>query len=148
MGLLTSLRISASALMAQRLRMDVIANNVANMNTSRTADGTPYRRQSVVFGEQGRGVEFRDFLGQARGAGSGGGGVQVRAIVEGTDPPRRVHDPMHPDADADGYVLLPNIDIVVELTDLITANRAYQASVTVLNATKALALDALRIGRQ
>lgn len=148
MGLLNSLRISASALMAQRLRMDVIANNVANMNTSRTADGTPYRRQSVVLEAQGRGVAFRDFLGQARGGGGGGGGVAVSAIVEGTEPPRRVHDPMHPDADADGYVLLPNIDIVVELTDLITANRAYQASVTVLNATKSLALDALRIGRQ
>ena len=148
MGLLTSLRISASALMAQRLRMDVIANNVANMNTSRTADGTPYRRQSVVFGEQGRGGEFRDFLGQARGAGSGGGGVPVRATAAVTAPPRRAPDATPPHAPPGASAARPHIDIVVELTDLITANRAYQASVTVLTAAKALALGALGIGRQ
>jgi flagellar basal-body rod protein FlgC len=147
MGLMQSMRISASALMAQRLRMDVVANNVANMNTTRTADGGPYRRQSVVFGEQGRDVAFRDFLGHARGAGRSGGGVEVERIHEDTTPPRRVHDPAHPDADAEGFVLLPNIDIVTEMTDLVGANRAYEASVTVLNATKALALSALRIGR-
>ena len=147
MGIMQSLRISASALAAQRLRMDVVANNVANMNTTRTASGGPYRRQSVVFQEQGRDVAFRDFLGHANGAGTGRGGVEVGRIQEDTTPPRRVHDPAHPDADADGFVLLPNIDIVTEMTDLVGANRAYEASVTVLNATKALALNALRIGR-
>ncbi len=147
MGLIHSLRTSASALMAQRLRMDVIANNVANMNTTRTDRGGPYRRQAVLFSEQGREVPFRDFLGHARGRGRDGGGVQVTAIIEDTTPPRRVHDPTHPDADANGDVLMPNINIVTELTDLITASRAYEASVTVLNATKSLALDALRIGR-
>lgn len=147
MGLLQSLRTSTSALMAQRVRMDVIANNVANMNTTRTADGTPYRRQTVVFGEQGKEVAFRDFLGHATGAGTQGGGVEVRRVIEDTSPPRRVHDPSHPDADADGYVLLPNIDIVTEMTDVVGASRAYEASVTVLNATKALAQSALRIGR-
>ena len=148
MGLIQSLRISASALMAQRLRMDVIANNVANMNTTRAADGAPYRRQMVLFAEQGREVPFRDFLGHARGRGGDGGGVRVTSIVEDTTPLRRVHEPTHPAADADGYVLMPNIDMVTELTDLITASRAYEASVTVLNATKSLALDSLRIGRQ
>ena len=148
MGLIQSLRTSASALMAQRLRMDVIANNVANMNTTRTAAGGPYRRQTVTFSEQGREVPFRDFLGHASGRGRDGGGVQVTAIVEDNTPPRRVHDPTHPDADADGFVLLPNIDVVTEMTDLLGASRAYQASVTVLNATKSMALDALRIGRQ
>jgi flagellar basal-body rod protein FlgC len=147
MGLMQSLRISASSLMAQRLRMDVISNNVANMNTTRTADGGPYRRQSVVFEEQGRDVKFRDFLQHANGDWKTGGGVEVNRILEDTTPPRRVHDPSHPDADADGFVLLPNIDIVTEMTDLVDANRAYEASVTVLNATTALALSALRIGR-
>ena len=148
MGLIQSLRSSASALMAQRLRMDVVANNVANMNTSRTAAGGPYRRQQVVFTEQGREIPFRDFLGHATGEGRSGGGVTVSAIVEDTTPPRRVHDPTHPDADDDGFVLLPNINLVTEMTDLISASRAYEASVTVLNATKSLALSALRIGQQ
>lgn len=147
MGIMQSLRTSTSALMAQRVRMDLIANNVANMNTTRTADGGPYKRQAAVFREQGREVAFRDFLGHATGAGAGKGGVEVASIAEDATPPRRVHDPSHPDADADGYVLLPNIDVVTEMTDLIGANRAYEASVTVLNATKALALSALRIGR-
>lgn len=148
MGLIQSVRISASALFAQRLRMDVIANNVANMNTSRTVEGGPYQRQQVVFRERGRDVAFRDFLGAA-GAGSrrGGGGVEVAAIRTDNAEPRRVHDPTHPDADADGFVLLPNIDVITEMTDLISAKRAYQASVTVLNAAKSMALDALRIGR-
>ncbi len=148
MGLLQSVRISASALFAQRLRMDVIANNVANMNTSRTLEGGPYRRQEVVFRERGKEVAFRDFLGTA-GVDSrrGGGGVEVAAVRSDNRAPRRVHDPTHPDADADGFVLFPNIDIVTEMTDLISAKRAYQASVTVMNAAKSLALDALRIGR-
>lgn len=148
MGLLQSVRISASALFAQRLRMDVIANNVANMNTSRTPEGGPYRRQVVVFRERGKEVAFRDFLGTA-GVDSrrGGGGVEVAAVRSDNTPPRRVHDPTHPDSDSDGFVLLPNIDIVTEMTDLVGASRAYQASVTVLNATKSLALAALGIGR-
>lgn len=147
MGLIHSMRTSASALLAQRLRMDVIANNVANMNTTRTASGGPYRRQTVVFAEREADTPFGNLLGRVTGSRRGGGGVIVRAITEDNTPPRRVHDPSHPDADADGFVLLPNISIVTEMTDLTGASRAYEASVTVLNATKAMALDALRIGR-
>ncbi len=147
MGLMQSLRTSTSALMAQRVRMDLVANNVANMNTTRTAEGGPYKRQTAVFREQGREVPFRDFLGHATGIGNGKGGVEVGRVAEDATPPRRVHDPSHPDADVDGYVLMPNIDVITEMTDLVGANRAYEASVTVLNATKALALSALRIGR-
>jgi flagellar basal-body rod protein FlgC len=146
MGLLHSLRISASALSAQRLRMDTIANNVANVNTTRGPDGGPYRRQTVALAEAGREVPFGDFLGRA-GSASSGAGVVVTRIHTDNAPPRRVHDPAHPDADADGYVLLPRIDIVTEMTDLVGASRAYQASVTVLNATKSIALNALGIGR-
>lgn len=147
MGLISSMRVSASALMAQRLRMDVVANNVANMNSTRAADGSdgPYRRQSVVFKEQRAGASFGDVLGRA---GSAPSGVQVSSIHLDTAAPRKVHDASHPDADADGYVLMPNIDVVTEMTDLVGANRAYEASVTVLNATKSLAMAALQIGRR
>ncbi len=147
MGLFSSLRISASALGAQRLRMDVVANNVANVNSTRGPDGGPYRRQSVVFREQQQGPAFRDLLGVAQDR-TRGAGVEVTQIHRDTSPARRVHDPSHPDADADGYVLLPNIDVVTEMTDLVGASRAYEASVTVLNATKSLAQSALNIGRR
>lgn len=150
MGLLRSLQISGGALLAQRLRMDVIANNVANMNTSRTADGGPYRRQTVRFQEDGAGTPFRDLLGAAQGGLGGaqrGGGVRVSEIIESSAPPRVVRDPQHPDADANGDVLMPSIDMVTEMTDVVSARRAYEASVTVLNATKAMALRALDIGR-
>ena len=147
MGLLGSMRASASALMAQRLRMDVIANNVANINTTQTADGGPFRRQTVVFAEKGREVPFRDFLGRAARQDTEGGGVTVTEIHEDNSPARRVFDPENPAADEEGYVLLPNIDVVTELTDLVSARRAYDASVTVLNATKSIALRALDIGR-
>jgi flagellar basal-body rod protein FlgC len=147
MGLFSSLRISASALAAQRLRMDVIANNVANMNSTRGADGSVYRRQSVVFRAQGSNASFKDLLGRATGAAASGAGVEVRTIHEDTSAPRKVHDPSHPDADADGFIYLPNIDIVTEMTDLTGATRAYEASATVLNATKSIAQSALNIGR-
>lgn len=147
MSLIHSLRTSASALVAQRLRMDVVANNVANMNTTRTADGGPYQRQVVLFREKGQEVPFRDFLGAATGKGTRGGGVEVAQVREENVPARRVYDPEHPDADEEGFVLLPNIDVVTEMTDLVSARRAYEASVTVLNATKSLALRALDIGR-
>ena len=136
MGLLQSLHISKSALEAQRLRMDVIANNVANANTTRTAEGGPYRHQSVRFAEEGATTPFRDILGRAANQ-APGGGVRVSAIIEDQAPPRKVHDPEHPDADAEGNVLLPNVDMVAEMTDVVSARRAYEASVTVLNATKA-----------
>jgi flagellar basal-body rod protein FlgC len=146
MGLINSLRISASALSAQRLRMDLIANNVTNMNTTNGPDVDPYKRQSVVFAEQGSTVPFGDFLGRARSS-APVGGVEVRAIHEDNSAPREVYDPSHPDSNAEGYVLMPNIDVVTEMTDLAGASRAYEATVTVLNATKALAMNALNIGR-
>jgi flagellar basal-body rod protein FlgC len=145
MGLFESLRISASALMAQRLRMDVVANNVANVNTTRGVDGKPYHRQSVTFREQATGPSFGDLLGAARGA-SAPAGVAVASIQQDTAPSRKVYSPQHPDADADGNIFLPNIDMVTEMTDLTDASRAYGASVTVLNATKAIAQSALSIG--
>ncbi|MCK9486259.1 MAG: flagellar basal body rod protein FlgC [Dehalococcoidia bacterium] len=146
MSLFGSLKISASSLFAQRLRMDVIANNVANVNSTRGQDGQTYRRQSVVFREQSQGADFGNLLGRASGVREPGG-VEVTEIHRDRSAPRRVHEPMHPDADADGYIYLPNIDVVTEMTDLVSASRAYQASTTVVNATKALAQSALSIGR-
>jgi flagellar basal-body rod protein FlgC len=146
MGLWDSLHISSSALAAQRLRMDTVANNVANMNTTHGPDGGPYRRQTVLFAPQQQTPAFGDFLGRAS-AQTPGAGVQVTAVIQDNTPPRRVFDPGNPDADASGFVLMPNIDVVTEMTDLVGAQRAYQAAVTVLNATKSLALSALGIGR-
>lgn len=141
MELLPGLAISASALTAERLRLDIIANNLANINTTRTPRGGPYRRQVPVFAEK-----LQEAL-KPGGAQFKGAGVEVAAIVEDNTPPRRVYDPSHPDADPDGYVALPNINVVNEMVDMITATRAYEANVTVLNAAKAMTLKALEIGR-
>lgn len=146
MGLFESLRISASGLSAQRMRMDIVANNVANLNTTRGVDGKPYRRQSVTFREQGGGASFSDVLGVARGD-QQPAGVAVAGVHSDTSAPRKVQNPSHPDADENGDIFLPNIDMVTEMTDLVGANRAYEASVTVLNATKAIAQSAISLGR-
>lgn len=145
MGLFDSLRISSSGLSAQRMRMDIVANNVANVNTTRGVDGKPYRRQSVTFREQA-GASFGEVLGTLS-AEQAPAGVEVAGVHQDTSAPRKVHNPSHPDADENGDIFLPNIDMVTEMTDLVGANRAYQASVTVLNATKAIAQSAISIGR-
>lgn len=149
MELLPALAISSSGLTAERLRLDLIANNLANINTTRTPRGGPYRRQVPVFAEK-----LRDALGPGTAPVAGqqtnqapGQGVEVAVIAEDNTPPRLVYDPSHPDADANGYVHLPNINIVNEMVDMIAASRAYEANVTALNAAKAMTLKALEIGR-
>lgn len=145
MSLFSPLHISASALTAERLRMDLIANNLANANTTRTPEGGPYRRQVAVFAPRTSGsVGFGRRRAQSAAAGMG---VRVVAIVEDDSPPRLVYDPSHPDADANGMVAMPNVDTVREMVDLITAARAYEANVTVIDAFKSMALKALEIGR-
>lgn len=129
-------RISGSGLTAERLRMDTIANNLANANTTRTERGGPYRRQMPIFAE---------VLSQRRSP--VGQGVRVLGIVDDPSEPRLVYDPQHPDADADGYVEMPNINVVKEMVDLITATRAYEANITAINGAKAMAQKALEIGR-
>jgi flagellar basal-body rod protein FlgC len=148
MGFLSALSISASGLTAERLRMDVIANNLANANTTRTAEGGPYKRQEVVLSQRGAsagigGVE----LGSAGLPVGEAGGVVVDGIVADTTAPRMAYDPGHPDANAQGYVAMPNVNPVTEMTDLITATRAYEANVTAIQAIKNQAqrtLDVLR----
>lgn len=149
--LFSPLQISASGLTAERLRMDVIANNIANANTTRTAEGGPYRRQMVVLGSRGSFANaLSEALGKAPGLNTQAGGAQgVRVLqVLDDDRPFKVRfDPTHPDADEQGYVHLPNVETVTEMVDLISASRAYEANVTALNAFKAMVSTALQIGR-
>jgi flagellar basal-body rod protein FlgC len=143
------MQISASGLTAERLRLDVISNNLANVNTTRTTSGQPYRRQQCVFGSRDGGSSFASALARAQGGGSGaGGGVAVTAIE-----PDMAHDfkvvynPGHPDADAKGNVRMPNVDPIVEMVDMISATRAYEAGVTAINSAKQMQSRALDIGR-
>jgi len=144
MGLVDSMGISRSALQAQRLRMDVVANNLANMNTTRTPSGGPYHRQTVNLRAQDGAPSFANALASQ---GVTQGGVSVDSITEDPAPARRVFEPSNPDADAEGFVLYPDIDVAVEMTDMMSANRSYQANVTALNAIKGMATKALEIGR-
>lgn len=145
MAFLSSLDISGSALTAQRLRMDVIAENVANINTTRTAEGDPYRRRYVIFQEK-EGTSFSEQLNQSL-AGSAGSGVRVTEILEDTSEFKLDYNPTHPDADEFGYVRMPNVDLAREMVDMMSATRSYEANVTVLNGTKSMAMNALEIGK-
>jgi flagellar basal-body rod protein FlgC len=148
MSLFGGLEISASGLTAERLRMDVTAENLANAQTTRGANGQPYRRKEVVLQETPG--SFGASLSAAMGGGDKGstGGVQVAGIVEDSATPlKRVYDPGHPDADAQGYVSMPNVDTVTEMVDLISAQRAYEANVTAMQSAKQMfsrTLDLLR----
>ena len=143
-----ALNVSATGLTAERLRMDVTAENLANAQTTRGADGQPYRRKEVVLAETTNGG-FGTQLAKAMGAGSGAapGGVEVEAITQDATPGKLVYDPGHPDADAKGYVRMPNVDTVAEMVDLITASRGYEANVTAMQTAKQMfskTLDLLR----
>jgi flagellar basal-body rod protein FlgC len=147
-SLFGGLDISASALTAQRLRMDVTAENLANAQTTKGADGQPYRRKEVVLREIPSGG-FGSQLASAMGASANApaGGVEAAGIVQDQTAGKLVYDPGNPDANAQGYVQMPNVDTVTEMTDLIDAQRAYEANVTAMNATKQMftkTLDLLR----
>jgi len=135
--LFDSFAISGSGLTAERLRLDLIANNIANIHTTRTAEGGPFQRRVPVFAQR---------LEAAR-AGFKGAGVVVAGILRDTSPPIIVHDPSHPDADAEGYVRYPNINLANEMVDMLGATRAYEANATVFEAAKELAQRALELGR-
>jgi flagellar basal-body rod protein FlgC len=145
MSTINSLNVSASGMTAQRLRMDIISQNIANVNTTRDADGNVYKRKVVVFGEK-NGELFGDVLSRATEA--VGNGVKVTEIADDTKTPmRKVYEPSSPDADADGYVSYPNVNVVQEMTDMIDASRSYEANVTAFNAGKSMALKGLEIGK-
>ncbi|AZB42935.1 flagellar basal body rod protein FlgC [Bacillus sp. FJAT-42376] len=147
MSIFNSLNTSASALTAQRLRMDVVSSNIANAETTRgkLVDGKwqPYQRKLVEIKERD---SFSSMFSTARN-GMAGSGVQVTQISDDKTPFKLVYDPAHPDADVQGYVKLPNVDPLKEMTDLISSSRSYEANVTVFNASKSMLLKALEIGK-
>lgn len=140
MDFLLSLEISASGLYAQRKRLDVIASNLANIETTRTDRGEPYRRKMVVMSTK----PVRDFdhilASQAEG-------VKIDDIVEDDSSFRKIFSPGHPDADEDGYLLKPNVDLVVETTNMLMARRAFEANVAAMKSVRQMVLKALEIGR-
>ena len=144
MSLLDSMNITGSALTAERFRMDVALQNLANVNTTRTAAGEPYRRKQVIFQE--RGVSFASAL-QNEQAKVEGGGVRVTQVVESQRDFIPVYDPSHPDANEEGYVMMPNVNTTEERIDLMAAANAYNANLTALSLVKSLALKALEIGK-
>lgn len=149
-GFLSSLNITGSALTAERFRMNIITQNLANINNTRTAEGTPYRRKQVVFEE--RPMNFAGALDTAarRLAGSGqtvNGGVRAARVVESQEDFVPVYDPQHPHADENGYVYMPNVDRAEETVDLMAASNAYNANITALNIVKSMTMKALELGR-
>jgi flagellar basal-body rod protein FlgC len=164
-GMFSGLSISASGLRAQRVRQNLISSNLANAETTRTAEGGPYKRQFAILKENPIDPEKRFVFGPDKMQGFTthdkhipipnpglpmdkdhvGSGVEVVSIEQDSTPPKLVYDPSHPDADAQGYVALPNINVVQEMTDMITATRSYEASVTAMNSTKAMLMKALEI---
>lgn len=148
MSIFHSMNTTASALTAQRLRMDVISSNMANVDSTRTADGGPYRRKMVVM--QPKEGHFSSFLNTAMKNGQRhviGNGVKVTEIGEDQTPFKLIYDPEHPDANEEGYVELPNVDPLREMVDLISATRSYESNVTVFNASKGMLMKALEIGK-
>lgn len=163
--LFSGLSISASALRAQRVRQNVISSNLANAETTRTKEGGPYKRQFVILRENKTEPEQRFVFGSERMQGFTthdnhmpipapgmpidkdhvGSGVEVASIEQDQTPAKLVYDPSHPDANAQGYVAMPNVNVVQEMTDMITATRSYEASVTAMNSTKSMLMKALEI---
>lgn len=145
MSIFNGMNISASGMTAQRLRMDTVSQNIANVNTTRDSQGNVYRRKNVVFAEKDLSFQnvFMKSLNQYSGR-----GVKVMSIVEDDiTPMNMVYDPAHPDSDEDGYVSYPNVNTVTEMTNLIDASRSYEANVTAFNASKSLALKGLELGK-
>jgi len=150
MALTSAIRTTASGLTAQRLRMDIISNNLANANTTRTTEGGAYHRQTPVFAPI---LKSRTLLGLA-GFGNSqptaedvAGGVRVVSVTEDKRQGKMAYEPSHPDANAEGYVEYPNVNVVSEMADMISATRSYEANVTAMQALKSMALKALELGR-
>jgi len=148
MSFLSSMNISASAMTAQRLRLDIASENIANIDTTRTESGGSYRRKMVVL-EAMNENNFRRTLMNAAGISKqqSTGGVRVSEIVEDTSPLKSVYNPDHPDADENGYVQMPNVDLIKETVDSMSASRSYEANITAFNAIKTMASKALEIGK-
>lgn len=147
MGLINAMRATTSGLAAQRVRMDTVSGNVANIDTTRTPEGGAYKRHVVRFSSADNALPFASIVAKFSGQASAGV-VLTQVDTDTTTPMREAYDPANPDANEDGIVELPNVDLVTEMTDLTSANRSYQANATVLNAIKQMALRALDIGNR
>ncbi len=145
MSFLSSMNINASGLTAQKMRLDIASENIAHMDTTRTERGGPYRRKMVIF-QSMEDNSFRSKFNRAINR-NVTPGVRVAAVVEDQRPFKTIYSPDHPDADAQGYVRLPNVDLIKETVDSMAATRAYDANITALNAVKLMASKALEIGR-
>ncbi|MBT3235215.1 MAG: flagellar basal body rod protein FlgC [Bdellovibrionales bacterium] len=145
MDLLTSLRISSSGLAANKKRMEAISSNIANAQTTRTAEGGPYRKKEVAFGSEPARESFADILEGEIDANAKT--VHATEVISTNTPPILKYEPSHPDADERGYVAYPNINVMVEMANMIAASRSYEANITAMNTTKQMALKALEIGR-
>jgi len=141
MNFLKSLETSASGLYAQRKRMDIIASNLANIETTRTEKGGPYRRKMVVMRTAEMDQDFDTIFN------SNVKGVQIDDIVEDQTPFKKVYNPSHPDADGNGYLYKPNVDLIVETTNMLMARRAFEANIAAIKATRQMVIKALEIGR-
>ena len=141
MEFLTSLNTSASGLYAQRKRMDIIASNLANIETTRTEEGGPYRRKMVVMKSKPVASDFKNIFNSKIE------GVQIEDIIEDKSPFKKVYNPSHPDADENGYLLKPNVDLIVETTNMLMAKRAFEANIAAIKATRQMVLKALELGR-
>ncbi|SHI05123.1 flagellar basal body rod protein FlgC [Sporanaerobacter acetigenes] len=146
MGMFDSFYTSASALTAEKTRIDIISKNLANVNSTRGTGGMPYRRQMVVFQEK-KLNPFSNYLSSKLNK-VNNEGVVISKIVEDSSPFKLVYEPGHPDADENGYVKMSNVEPVKEMVDMIDAQRAYEANITAMNATKALLMKSLEIGRK
>ena len=144
MGLDQALDISVSGIQAQRVTMELIASNLANINTTRTAFGGPYRRRFAVLGEKQ--LSFDDELSRAEERLSGvGGGVEVVEVAQDSSPFQKVYNPGHPDADAQGFLALPNVKMSQEMVDMMYVSRLHEANITAFNATKKMMQDTLQL---
>lgn len=146
MGIFDSINISSSALTAEKTRMDIISKNIANANTTRATGGLPYRRQMAVY-EENKNDQFSSYLDRSTNK-FNGNGVVISEVIEDETPFKLKYEPGHPDADENGYVMLPNVDVVSEMVNMIDAQRAYEANVTAMNTTKSMLMKALEIGRR
>ena len=144
--LMTGFRVSGSGMTAQRMRMNTISSNIANISTTRTPEGGPYRRKDVIFESMPETKNFGEILG-VNSPRADVQRVQVTDVISDRKAPLLKYEPDHPDANADGYVAYPNINLMEEMTNMIQATRAYEANVSSLNAAKDMALTALEIGR-
>jgi flagellar basal-body rod protein FlgC len=143
---LTGMRISGSGMAAQRMRLNTISSNIANVNTTRTPEGGPYRRKDVVFESMPDAKNFGEIITSSDPKGNFQR-VQVTDVISDKKAPQLKYEPDHPDANPEGWVAYPNVNIMEEMTNMIQASRAYEANVSSLQASKDMALSALEIGR-